>query len=273
MIQWHWSLAADLSWSTDRGLAYGDGLFETIAVKPSGPVLAEYHRDRLLAGCRFLQLPFDRTDWENWWAELRKKGWLQTDTANGHVLKLVITRGSGGRGYAPPAGVPLRAVCLRSAMPDMPRQPVCLQLGRVPVSPCPSESGLKTLSRLDQVLAAAELREDAFEVLMTDRQGRPVEGGRSNFFMLRDGKLQTAPVRDLAVAGVMRKALLDRAPALGLSTTEQTITWAGLSRCQGALITNSIIGVVPVQRIGCFNLPVAGKIADLQSFVRQELGI
>lgn len=273
MVQWHWSSTPDASWHTDRGLAYGDGVFETIAVMQRGPVLQERHRDRLVAGCRFLGIPFTADDWKAWWSELSDRGWLHAENQSGHVIKLIVSRGSGGRGYATPDVARPRAVCIRSAMPEMPRGSVRLNGAQIPVAPCPSGLGLKTLNRLDQVIAARYMAEGCFDTLMSDHHGRPVEGSRSNLFILRGRVLQTPPLRSLAVAGVMRGALLAGAPRLGLRAIERPVTWDALRRGDAVFLTNSLVGAVQVGQIGCLSLPDHNALAEIRSFIRQELGV
>lgn len=271
-MQWHW-VGAGTDWQTDRGLAYGDGLFETLRVLPSGPVLAERHRNRLLAGSRALGLPFAEEHWKCWLSELAQRGWLHTQEDAGHIVKIVVTRGSGGRGYRPPETASIRVITSIGPVPLIPAGPVALHLCRTAVAPVPGLAGYKTLNRLEQVLASRELPSGAFEGLMTDPQGRLVEGTRSNIFVLLDDLLYTPPRRQLAVAGVLRDALVEALPGIGIPVREAPIGFQRLRQSQGAFIVNSVMGVVEVGRIGCFKLGYAERTAEIRSFTRQHFGI
>lgn len=272
MLQWLWP-DPDTGWHGDRGLAYADGVFETLRILPSGPVLPDQHRDRLLAGCQALGLPFVPENWQQWLGETERRGWLTTDDKTGHIIKVIITRGSGGRGYRPPESTQPRVISSRAPMPLIPEQPVQVHLCRTPLIPTPACGGLKTLNRLDQVLAARELPPECFEGLMTDSCGRPIEGTRSNFFVIADDVLYTPPRWQLAVAGVLRNILVERLPEIGIEVRERPLTFNLVQRSQGAFIANSIFGVLPVARIGCCKLGYAERVADIKSFTRRLFGI
>lgn len=272
MLEWLWPDSSEATWPTDRGLAYGDGVFETLRMLPSGPVLAEQHRDRLLAGCRALGLPFTRSDWDLWWRGLEHRRWLSAGQASGHIIKIVITRGSGGRGYRPPPQATPRVITTRAAMPALPVGPVRLQLCRTHLA-SPQLEGLKTLNRLEQVIASRELMPGCFEGLMTDPQGRPVEGTRSNIFVLSEGVVYTPPKWQLAVAGVLRNVLIERLPEIGIPVRERPLSFAWLGQSQGVFIANSVMGVVIVGQVGCCRLSLSETTASIQSFTRQHFGI
>jgi 4-amino-4-deoxychorismate lyase len=273
VIQWNWPGNVAIDWKSDRGLAYGDGVFETLRVLPRGPVLAERHRERLLAGCKALGLPFTQAHWDRWWQEIDRRRWLHAENSAGHIIKIIVTRGSGGRGYRPPAAPTARVISARSAAPRLPEAPVRLHVCQTPVTATQPGNGLKTLSRLDQVLASREIPRDCFEGLMTDSQGRPVEGTRSNIFVLSNDILYTPPRWQLAVDGVMRQALVECLPQIGLEVRERPLIFAQLRQSQGAFIANSVMGVLAVAGIGCLNLRYAERIADVQAFTRQHFGI
>lgn len=158
-------------------------------------------------------------------------------------------------------------------MPPLPSDPVDLCLCRTRVTPPQPGSGFKTLNRLDQVLASREIPEGYFEGLMTDHQGRPVEGTRSNLFVFSPKVIYTPPKWQLAVAGVMRDALMECLAAIGLVVKEKPLTFAEIRRSEGAFIANSVMGVLAVARIGCMSLRYAEKTSDIQTFTRQNFGI
>ena len=96
---------------TDRALHYGDGLFETILVRDGAPRLWEQHLARLQRSCQRLALSFDAA------ALMQDLATVLSDGSSG-VLKIIISRGSGGRGYAPPQDPqPTRIVQLHSLPP------------------------------------------------------------------------------------------------------------------------------------------------------------
>ena len=168
--------------ATDRGLQYGDGLFETLALRAGRIVLLKQHLDRLQEGCERLGMAMP--DRELLRRELSAAASDQSDA----VLKLMLTRGSGGRGYRPPSEAKPRRILFLHPWPSYPaawgEQGIRLHLCRTRLAHQPQLAGIKHLNRLEQVLARAEWDEaDGFqEGLMLDLDGAVVEGTMSNVF-------------------------------------------------------------------------------------------
>jgi 4-amino-4-deoxychorismate lyase len=260
---WINDVPAHLVEVTDRGLAYGDGLFETIAVDQGSPRLLELHLDRLLAGAGRLGLPAPDRIWLADTARSRVTG------QGNAVLKLLLTRGPAGRGYAPPrTATPTLAMGLlprELAPPAHYRDGITAGLSGVPASLSPALAGLKTLGRLEQVLAAAERQAAGFaESLMCDPDGRLVSGTMSNLFLVRAGMLLTPLLDRSGVHGVMRRLVLELAPGLGLEVREQRLPAAVLEEADEIFVCNALIGLWPVSAIGRWRRtpgPVTRRIA------------
>ena len=248
---------------TDRGLAYGDGLFETIAVDEGNPRLLELHLDRLFAGAAQLGLA----------APARASvAAALTGHAAGQgraVLKLLLTRGPSDRGYAPPDTTsPTLAIGL------LPREPapsahyrdgITAGLSAVPAALSPALAGLKILGRLEQVLAAAERKESGFaESVMCDPEGHLVSGTMSNLFMVRDGVLVTPRLDRSGVRGIMRRLILELAPAVGLTVREERLPVHRIDEADEIFVCNALIGLWPVSRLARWQRapgPVTRRIA------------
>jgi len=232
---------------TDRGLHYGDGLFETIAVRDGAPRFLDLHLRRLAGDLERLGIPVPAQ--ASLAAEVRR---VATECAHG-AAKIIVTRGTGQRGYRPPANPePCRIVGIIPAAP-LPRQHysrgVMLRLCDTPVSRNPVTAGMKTLNRLEQVLARAEWSDpDVVEGLMLDGQGHVVSGTMTNVFIVRDGRLHTPPVRDAGIAGIMRGLVLAQSGHIDLEAAEAHIAPADLRDATELFVTNSQIGIWPVRR-------------------------
>ncbi len=232
---------------SDRAIHYGDGLFETIAISHGRPQLWSAHMERLLAGCSRLGIPLP--DLQRLAAESEQ---LCRDHSQA-ILKVIITRGSGGRGYRSPAQPAPRRVVIRYPWPAMPdwQQGVRLRWCRTPLGCNPLLAGIKHLNRLEQVLARNEWQDEGiYEGLMCDPQGHLVEGTMSNLFAWRDGVLYTPDLSHCGVAGVMRQQLLAMAQQMGMRCEhlrQQGPAWEGMEEL---MISNSLIGVVPVSQLG-----------------------
>lgn len=230
--------------SDDRGLCYGDGLFETMRVRHGRVPLLERHLDRLLRGCEKLGISAPGRD-----ILIRHIEAAAASLTGEGVVKLLLTRGSGGRGYRPARSGP-RLVTSIHPIPgernDRYHSGVEVQLCTTRVGRNPATAGLKHIGRLEQVLAAMELRDEADEGLMLDELDQVIEGTRSNLFLAGDEGLVT-PVLDYSgVAGVMRDWVLEAADRLGMRAQESPVSLDDLASADEIFLTNSVLGIWPV---------------------------
>ncbi|MEQ6887646.1 aminodeoxychorismate lyase [Halomonas sp. CS7] len=233
--------AANSDWPLeDRGVAYGDGLFETVLVRDGTPLLWEQHLARLARGCRVLRIPLPAR--EHLEAPLVEAG------EGLSVLKLILTRGSGGRGYAPPdTPAPQLRWRLGPFVPSAERwrEGVRVRHCRLRLGTQPLLAGLKHLNRLENVLARAEWSDaDTAEGLVCDSEGRLVEATCMNLFWQRDGVLETPRLDRCGVAGTLRAALLERAPIREVEAFP-----AVLDEVEALWLGNSLQGLWPVARL------------------------
>ncbi len=226
----------------DRGLAYGDGLFETILVHQRKPVFIAEHLTRLRSGCQQLGMELDTVALESELASV-----LATSTVSHGVLKVMVTRHASGRGYRPGLATCNRILSLHPA-PDYsvshPEQGICMFVCRQRLSRQPALAGLKHMNRLEQVLASREWPDESFmEGLMLDTDGLVIEGTRSNLFAVINGKLLTPDLSQSGVAGVMRNVLLKN---FGAGVNVAPITLDQLQHADEIFVCNSINGIWPV---------------------------
>jgi 4-amino-4-deoxychorismate lyase len=233
--------------ASDRGLHYGDGLFETLSVVRGTPRHWERHLARLIAGCERLGLPSPEP--ALLWAEASG---LCAGAQTG-VLKLLYTRGVGGRGYRPEPGPALRILILYRP-PFYParfwEEGVALRVCRTALGTSPALAGLKHLNRLEQVLARAEWDDPAVpEGLMLDVQGHVVEGTQANVFIVKSGRLLTPELSQSGVCGVVRALVLEHAPRIGLETEMRRLTLQEVMEADEMFVCNSVVGIWPVHTL------------------------
>lgn len=246
----------------DRGLHYGDGVFETLAVVDGRPVWWEAHWERLLAGCHRLGFTdFPDPD------PLRAEAERLCGTRERAVLKILVTRGSGPRGYEPRGAQPRRLLLLYP-WPDHPvawrREGVRLRWCTTPCARNPRLAGIKHLNRLEQVLARAEWRGGYEEGLMRDEHGRVVGGTMSNVFLITADGLLTPELSQCGVAGVTRRWVMARAAAWGVPVQESAFDAQALASAQEVFLTSSLIGVWPVRLLEDRHYPVGELTRRLQ---------
>ncbi|KEF32037.1 Aminodeoxychorismate lyase [Marinobacter nitratireducens] len=264
MINRIWADEASLP-ANDRGAAYGDGLFETIRMAGRKGVLLSRHIERMVSDAHRLGISVSRHELDAAVAQAIER-WSSDAGDQGWVLKLTLTRGAGGRGYRPSAGMaPNLLISSAGLPPEPPAGGVDADFSRVPLTVNPLLSGIKSLNRLEQVMAARELHEPLFELIMSNPEGHLVEGTRTNLLIKsRDGWL-TPPVRDLAVAGIMRQWTLERLRELGNVVQERSVEVGDVlsEACEGLFLLNSVLGVVPVCNLAGHDLPVDPGLATI----------
>lgn len=255
----------------DRGFAYGDGVFRTMQIRNGLPVNWPLHYQKLVADCAVIGIVCPS-------AELLMNDLQQLFPVNEFdeneikVAKIIITRGEGDRGYAPPAvTAPTRAV-IKSAMPQYAAlnyaQGVNLRVCEIRLATQPKLAGIKHLNRLENVLARMEWREDAiFDGLLLDQQGHVIECTMSNIFARFDKKLVTPNLTLCGVAGITRQRILWLESVLSLTVEVTSITLDQLLQADEVIICNSLYGAFQVNSIGAKSWPQQ----KLASIIRNAL--
>jgi 4-amino-4-deoxychorismate lyase len=234
--------------ASDRGLQFGDGLFETMAVIEGKVRRAERHLDRLALGCERLGIPCPPR------AELLDEFSRFAGSEGRAVLKLVLTRGVSERGYRAPEVVqPTRILSLHD-WPNYPaewwEQGVKVRWCTTTLSAQPLLAGLKHLNRLEQVLARREWSDPQIaEGLMCDSQGYVIGGTMTNVFLVRGGTLTTPCLDTCGVIGTMRTTILELIPTLVLTPVVRQVTAADIREADEIFVTNALLELWPVREL------------------------
>jgi len=229
--------------ASDRGLAYGDGLFETMAVSKGAIRRLDYHLDRLRAGCARLALPLPDT------AELASRvATVAAGIGHGYV-KLILTRGAGARGYTPPPD-PVPTVIISAG--ESPAAPSELRLAtlRLRLGENAKLAGIKHLCRLEQVLGRVELESlDADEGLMLSTSGAVIGGTSRNLFAVCGRRLVTPELSRAGIEGVMRRSVLEASARLGIEAEAARLAPTDLVAADELFMTNALVGIQSVRRL------------------------
>ncbi len=249
----------------DRGFQYGDGLFETIAMYQGTPLLWTRHIQRLRDGCERLQL--DMPDE----SVLLGEAVRVVGDAQRAVVKITVTHGPAGRGYARVAwGPPTRVVSARH-WPNYPathaRDGVAVRWCQTTLARSRPLAGIKHLNRLSQVMARAEWGTDYAEGLLCDEAGFVIEGTMSNIFAVFGDTVITPDLSQSGVAGVMRAEVLRAAPSCGLTCREDWITPTTLESADELFLTNSIIGVWPIRTLATRSYTIGQATHTIQKTI------
>lgn len=253
----------------DRSLAYGDGVFETIRVLPTCFFQIDDHLLRLYRGLSKLGMPFS----------LEQKQILSDfllthilPLINGEsVVKVIVSRGEGGRGYSAPDQCKHSIIIGILPAPDYQihrDNGVALSISPIPVNSNRFLSGIKHLNRLENVLAKQYLQEEDFEAVMLDGEKNVVECIQSNIFWSKQGIFYTPSLQVAGVQGTYRKAIIDNQQNYTLQ-----IGYFSLSELMSAdevFITNSLMGVVPVTNIAGTSFPIGVHTRKIQILMRAK---
>lgn len=233
---------------TDRGLHYGDGVFETIACVGNSAVFIQQHLNRMENGARKLNIPFpDRQLF------LDDINCLLRGSNSNSIIKLILTRGRGKRGYRyEKTQIPTR-ICMLSAWPDYVahwrEHGITTRFCQTQVSVNPQLAGIKSLNRLDSVLASSELGPAFNEGFLSDIDGNVIEGSMSNIFIVSNGTLVTPDLSRCGVNGIMREQIIDIAQNSSIKVETRNITRDELLESREIFISNSVIGVCVVKQL------------------------
>lgn len=166
-------------------------------------------------------------------------------SAEEQVLKVLISRGKGARGYGTSGIEAAEIYCWTAALPDYQiwrRHGVRLGLAQLCLARQPLLAGIKHCSRLETVLLKREQEQSRYdELLALDSAGLIIEACSANLLCWRDRQWYTPELSQAGVAGVMRQLLLEHADV-------QQVQWplAQLQTVEAMVLCNALMGVVPV---------------------------
>lgn len=238
----HHSLSA-----SDRALQFGDGCFTTAHVKDGRVHFLLQHLARLKKACDALFIPF--TQWLTLDAEMRH---LAENQATG-VLKVIISRGAGGRGYSgATCQTPTRILSLSPYPEHYSRwreEGITLSLSPVRLGRNPLLAGIKHLNRLEQVLVRRYLEQThADEALVLDSDGWVTECCAANIFWRQGRDVFTPRVDQAGVDGIMRQICLARLASSVFRVVEVNARADVLNAADEVIVCNALMPIVPVRQ-------------------------
>lgn len=243
----------------DRGLHYGDGVFETALLADGRVRWLEHHLHRLALGCKRLGIVAPDA------AALRSDVQRLSGSSQRAVLKIVVSRGIGPRGYRPSSRAKTtRVVALYPAPLPPPATQLALRWCEMRLGRNARLAGIKHLNRLEQVLAQAEWHEETIvDGLMLDTEGELVSGTANNVFLVREGVLVTPDLRFCGVLGIMRGEVLRVARELGIAVNEEPLWPRDIEAASEVFVTNAVRGIRSATELGSLRwngAPVADRL-------------
>ncbi len=259
----------------DRGLNYGDGLFETLIMQNSVLPFIDIHMSRLNEGVARLQIDFDQKTLSQYISHLLLVG--KERGVEEAVLKIVVTRGVAGRGYQPSITVPATIILGLYPIPLIPEsfysQGVNVFVCDYRLPKNKKLAGIKHLNKLDYVLASLEWRDQDFqEGLLFDSDNNLVEANSRNVFLLSGGKLFTPSLESSGVAGTLRRMVIEKyANFLNIEVIEKQLSLESLLTADEVFLCNSVTGFWPVKAIMGSEIQQTGMAAQLQQLFQDDI--
>jgi len=253
----------------DRGLHYGDGFFETLAVRNGRLLNWDYHwarmqhaRDRLF----FPDLNHDVI-----FSEIQK---LKKDY-NDIVIKLIITRGEGNRGYAI-SDVSVSRILIRYPWPNFNKHNetngIELFSCKTRLAHQPLLAGIKHLNRLENVLARHEWQDDNYaEGIVSCQAGNIIEGTMSNVFIVKDNMLKTPELSNCGVKGVIREKIIKIAEMQKIALSECQMTHHDVNDADEMFMCNSLVGIWPVKKIASKQFAIGAGKNPVTQLLQQQI--
>jgi 4-amino-4-deoxychorismate lyase len=253
----------------DRGLQYGDGLFETIAVEEESLLCWDEHIERLQSGCSRLKIPIPNQD------TLTEETRRLTSSIERGIIKIIITRGQGGRGYALPVNVESTRIISLYPWPEYsfgnPDDGINVRVCNYRYAHNSVLAGIKHLNRLEQVLARSEWTDSLIaEGVVLDHEENVIEGTMSNIFYIKNEILYTPELSACGVEGIVRQKIITLAAELHLEICIHKISLESLMNADEAFMCNSIVGVWPIKMINEKSLMVGDKTIQIKKALQKQ---
>ncbi len=253
----------------DRGLQYGDGLFETIAVEDEKLLCWNEHLERLQIGCSKLKIPIPNQD------TLSEEAQRLTSSVERGIIKIIVTRGQGGRGYALPVNIDSTRILSLYPWPEYsfgnPCDGIKVRVCNYRYAHNSVLAGIKHLNRIEQVLARSEWADRSIaEGIVLDNEENVIEGTMSNVFYIKGETLYTPELSACGVEGIIRQKVITLATELHLEVCINQISLKSLMDADEAFMCNSIIGVWPIKILDEKSFEVGDKTIQIKKILQKQ---
>ncbi len=238
----------------DRGLLYGDGIFETMRAYNGKVFKLNEHLSRLAAAARVMKikLPYSRTEFEK-----RVYKILKTRRLKDAYIRITVTR---------EGAVFFIVRKFNGYPPRMYVYGIKVKISGIRQNEYSPLSRIKSLNFLDHILAKERAREEGFDdAILMNTKGYIAEGATANIFLVRRGGLVTPSLDSGILPGITRRAVIRLAVKLGIKVTEKKVLPGELESADEVFLTNSLAEVLPVVKIDRSGIGdgVPGKITKL----------
>ncbi|SMY35816.1 Aminodeoxychorismate lyase [Photobacterium malacitanum] len=234
---------------TDRATQYGDGCFTTMLVEQQCVQLWSLHLARLALSLQ--RLAIAAPNWQQIHSQVAALALKYPDKGG---IKILISRGSGGRGYNPFGCDDTQVVITDFEWPlhyqQWQQQGITLGVCQQRMGNSPMLAGMKHLNRLEQVLLKQEVETAGWvDAIALDGDDRVIETTVANLFWRHGNTVYTPALQRAGVAGVMRQQILNMLDELNYDYQVGDFGINAVLAADEVFITNSLMALVPVNQI------------------------
>ncbi|MEC6822668.1 aminodeoxychorismate lyase [Photobacterium piscicola] len=234
---------------TDRATQYGDGCFTTMLVEHQQVQLWSLHLARFKVSLE--RLAIAAPDWQQVYTDVAA---LALKYPHQGGIKILISRGSGGRGYNPAGCHDTQVIITHFEWPlhyqQWQQQGITLGVCQLRMGNSPMLAGMKHLNRLEQVLLKQEIEKAGWvDAVALDSDGRVIETTVANLFWRKGNTVYTPALQRTGVAGVMRQWVLDMLNELNYDYQVGDFALEAVLTADEVFITNALMTLVPINQI------------------------
>jgi 4-amino-4-deoxychorismate lyase len=244
----------------DRGVLYGDSLFETVAFANGDALLLDEHLKRLTLGVEKLAFNIDFNILKQEIKMFISKVRAKIDPDDRAVIRITLTRGEHSRGYKPVIdSLATRIISLHEWPQNATTNAFRVALSDVRYSHQPLLAGIKHGNRLEQVLAAQSIPEDADDVIMIDANDTIISCSKGNIFLKVNNEWITPSLTHCGIEGVVRNRIIEYLLQTKTVINVEKITLNDIKNnmLQAAFMCNSIVGIVPISHFS--GMPISSE--------------
>lgn len=252
----------------ERALHYGDGLFETMLLEKGQIKFWPQHYQRLYVSANRLGIDCPARAW------FEQHLQLYIELQQALVIKIILTRGNGGRGLLLPDRFTSSIYLLKYPYVNQSKQYVKAFISQITLSNNKNLAGLKHLNRLDYVLATVDLnkRQDYNEVLLINPDGHIIESIIHNLFFVTANGICTPRLDQCGVDGVMRQLIIKRLEQIGKNVKISNYTKQDILSAEECFLCNSVQGIRPVIQLEDATYGIGLTTKDLQHYFHGHSG-